>query len=47
MLPDRRLLELVAPHGPDLDGACQALVSEANAQGGRDNISAILVRHTA
>ena len=47
MLPDRRLLELVAAHGPDLASACQALVTEANTQGGRDNISAILVRYTA
>ena len=47
MLPDRRLLKLVAAHGPDLASACQALVTEANTQGGRDNISAILVRYTA
>ena len=46
MLPDRRILEIVSAHGADLEGACRALVSEANAQGGRDNISAILVRHT-
>ena len=47
MLPDPRILEIVSPHATDLEGACRALVSEANAQGGRDNISAILVRYTA
>jgi len=47
MLPDRRILEIVSPHGADVEGACRALVSEANAQGGRDNISVILVRYAA
>jgi protein phosphatase len=47
MLPDTRILEIVARRGADLDGACVELISQANAQGGRDNISAILVRYDA
>ncbi len=45
MLPDARILATVAAHGANLEAACSALVHEANAQGGRDNISAILVRY--
>jgi protein phosphatase len=47
MLPDPRLLEIISARGGDLDGACQDLVAGANAEGGRDNISAILVRYTS
>ena len=47
MLSDQRILEIVSAHGADLEGACRDLVSEANAQGGRDNISVILVRYTS
>jgi protein phosphatase len=47
MLPDRRLLEIVSSHGADLEGACGDLIASANAAGGRDNISAILVRYGA
>jgi protein phosphatase len=46
MLPDRRILEVVGSHGPDLKGACGELVSQANEAGGRDNISAILIRQS-
>lgn len=45
MLPDARINEVVAAHPADLAGACRQLVDEANAQGGRDNISVILVEH--
>jgi protein phosphatase len=45
MLPDARILEVVAAHSNDLPGACRQLVAEANAQGGRDNISVILVAY--
>ncbi len=45
MVPDRRILEIVSTHGTDLAGACGQLVDEANAVGGRDNISVILVRY--
>lgn len=47
MLPDQRLLEIVSSHGADLEGACSDLIASANAAGGRDNISAILVRYGA
>lgn len=45
MLPDRRLLEIVSRHGANLEGACDELIASANAEGGRDNISTILVRY--
>jgi protein phosphatase len=47
MLSDAQILEIVSTHGPDLEGACRGLVDAANAQGGRDNISAVLIRYTA
>jgi serine/threonine protein phosphatase PrpC len=46
MLPDQRILEVVSIRGADLEGACDELVAAANAEGGRDNISVVLVRHT-
>lgn len=45
MVPDSRMLQIIAAHLPDLATACKALVDEANAQGGRDNISVILVQY--
>jgi len=45
MVPDPRILELVTAHGANVQQACDALVEEANAQGGRDNISVILARY--
>lgn len=47
MLSDARILEIVSTHGPDLERACRELVAAANAEGGRDNISAVLLRYTA
>ena len=47
MLSDSRILEIVSAHAADLPGACRALIAAANAGGGRDNISAILVHYTA
>lgn len=47
MLPDQQILEIVSIRGADLEGACDELVAAANAQGGRDNISVVLVRHAA
>jgi len=43
MVPDARILEITVAHLPDLAAGCRELVAEANAQGGRDNISVILV----
>jgi protein phosphatase len=47
MLSDQRLLEIVQETGDDLERGCRQLISEANEQGGRDNISAILARYQA
>jgi protein phosphatase len=47
MLSDRRILEIIATQGPDLERACNALVGAANAEGGRDNISAVFVRYNS
>ena len=45
MLSDQDMLEIVVAHGSDLEAACADLIEAANAQGGRDNISVILVRY--
>lgn len=45
MVPDPRILEVITAHPNDLPGACRHLVAEANGQGGRDNISVILVEY--
>ena len=47
MLSDPDILEIVSAHGIDLEAACADLVADANAQGGRDNISVVLVRYGA
>jgi protein phosphatase len=44
MLPDQRIFEIASTRAEDLPRACEELVSSANAEGGRDNISVILVR---
>lgn len=44
MLDEPAILETVAGAGDDLDAACGALVERANAAGGKDNITAVLVR---
>jgi PPM family protein phosphatase len=46
MIPDARICEIVSAFATDVAAACDGLVSEANNQGGRDNISVILVRHS-
>lgn len=45
MLSDRRILEIVSAPGRDLRQCCEELVVRANAEGGRDNISVILLHH--
>ena len=43
MLPDPAILAIVTAHAGDVQEACRRLVAEANAQGGRDNVSVVLV----
>jgi protein phosphatase len=45
MVSDERILDIISTSGADLESASFALVSDANAAGGRDNISAIVVRY--
>ncbi|MEK7443646.1 MAG: PP2C family serine/threonine-protein phosphatase [candidate division NC10 bacterium] len=45
MLPDPAILEVVTAQAGPLEEACRHLVAGANAQGGRDNISVLLVRY--
>ncbi|HEY2773682.1 MAG TPA: PP2C family serine/threonine-protein phosphatase [Candidatus Binatia bacterium] len=47
MLSDERMLEIVAKRADDPGTACDDLIAAANNEGGRDNISAILVCYTA
>lgn len=45
MLPDPAILDVVTAHAGNLGEACRQLVAGANAQGGRDNVSVLLVRY--
>lgn len=45
MLPDPVIVDIVTAHASNLEEACRRLVADANAQGGRDNISVLLVRY--
>ncbi|MBI4391577.1 MAG: Stp1/IreP family PP2C-type Ser/Thr phosphatase [candidate division NC10 bacterium] len=44
---DSEILEALLAGGADLEAACQALLDLANRRGGRDNITALLVRYEA
>jgi PPM family protein phosphatase len=44
MVTDARIAEIVGQH-TDLDRACEALVAEANQNGGIDNVTVALLRH--
>ena len=44
MLTDDEIAGIITAHARDLGEACRELVAQANAQGGRDNVSALLVR---
>lgn len=46
MLSDPQMLAIISTHAADLERACHELVDAANAEGGRDNISAVLVRYS-
>ncbi len=46
MVSDDRVLALIRQHSNSLKHACRELVDEANKNGGKDNISCILVRCT-
>lgn len=43
MLDDRQILEVLAAAGATAEGACDALIAEANRLGGRDNTTVLLV----
>jgi PPM family protein phosphatase len=45
MVSDERVAELVRGHPRDLRGAAQALVDAANAAGGQDNVTCVLVQY--
>jgi protein phosphatase len=44
MVTDEVILEAVEEHPDDLDAACEQLIDVANANGGHDNVTAVLVR---
>jgi protein phosphatase len=47
LLDDEEILAAVQDHGNDLDRACQALVDRANAKGGDDNITVLVIQAQA
>ena len=47
MLGDDRILATITAGGANVQAACEQLVSDASTEGGRDNISAILIRYEA
>jgi PPM family protein phosphatase len=47
MLADDRILSIVLEHEGDLRVAARELIDQSNAAGGRDNISAVLIRYAA
>ena len=46
MLSDQQILDIVSSGGSDLERSGRALITAANEAGGRDNISAVVVRYT-
>jgi protein phosphatase len=46
MVPEEEILKLVTANADDLAKACQELIDTANARGGLDNVTAILVKTT-
>jgi len=45
MVPDPEILATISAHKDDLEGACRDLVAKANAAGGHDNITVVLVKY--
>jgi serine/threonine protein phosphatase PrpC len=45
MLSDDRVLAIASADALDVEAACERLLAEASAEGGRDNISVILIRY--
>jgi protein phosphatase len=45
MVSDDRIAEIITASEHDLKRACGDLIAEANASGGRDNVSVVLIRH--
>jgi len=46
MVPEDEILKLVTENAGDLEKACKELIDTANARGGLDNVTAILVKTT-
>ena len=46
MVPEEEILKLITENADDLEKACQQLIDTANARGGLDNVTAILVKTT-
>ena len=44
MLSDEEIIQLIMANNGDVDAACEALVEEANAKGGEDNVTVVLIR---
>jgi PPM family protein phosphatase len=47
MVTDKELLEIATTRGKDVEGAVREMVDRANAAGGRDNISAVMLSYAA
>jgi serine/threonine protein phosphatase PrpC len=47
LLDDEDILATAEEHAADLDRACQALVDRANAKGGDDNITVLMIQALA
>lgn len=44
MIDDKAILEIIVSHETNLEAGCNALIEAANANGGNDNITAVLLR---
>jgi PPM family protein phosphatase len=44
MIDDKAILEIIVLHETNLEAGCNALIEAANANGGNDNITAVLLR---